>query len=189
MRETFSAEYMVLQAELHATGHYGVMGRQYGNIVLKLLDVCNATTLLDYGCGSKRSLLMGLTLPDHVQYEGYDPAVPAYSTRPQPADLVVCIDVLEHIEPQFLDNVLDDLADLCNPYGFFTVHTGPAVKFLRDGRNAHLIQQGKEFWCNAFDDRFEILEIEETGSGFMVFVVVRNKQADADNRIDGAPHS
>jgi hypothetical protein len=85
--------------------------------------------------------------------------------------------------------VLDDLAELCNPHGFFTVHTGPAVKFLRDGRNAHLIQKDKDFWYNAFIERFDILELEDTPSGFMVFVVSLHSPVDPGKRIDGVHHS
>ncbi|MBF0162853.1 MAG: methyltransferase domain-containing protein [Magnetococcales bacterium] len=169
-RTTISEEYRAMQAELHARGNYGVTAMQYGATVLKLLELCGASTLLDYGCGSKRSLLMGMNVPPHVHYEGYDPAVPAYANRPQPAQLVVCIDVLEHIEHEYLESVLDDLAELCNPFGFFTIHTGPAVKFLRDGRNAHLIQQGQGFWFARLEKRFTILSSNPVPSGFAVLV-------------------
>ena len=39
----------------------------------------------------------------------YDPAIPEWSAPPAPRRFVACIDVLEHIEPDLLDNVLDDL--------------------------------------------------------------------------------
>jgi len=43
---------------------------------------------------------------------------------PSPASFVACIDVLEHIEPELLDNVLDDLRRVTAQIGVFTVHTG-----------------------------------------------------------------
>lgn len=158
------------QAALHARGNYGTASLQYGFVVARLLDSSGAKSLLDYGCGSKRSLLQALKLPDDVVYEGYDPAIPAYSAAPVPADLVVCVDVLEHIEPELLPNVLDHLGSLCDPYGFFTVHTGPAQKVLSDGRNAHLTQEGQEWWLPLLRQRFEVLQLQTIPSGFAVVV-------------------
>lgn len=170
-------QYRAEQAALHAKGNYGTASLQYGNAVAGLLSSTGARSLLDYGCGSKRSLLQVLQLPEDVIYEGYDPAIPEYAARPAPAELVTCIDVLEHIEPDLLDNVLDHLAELCDPYGFFTVHTGPAKKVLSDGRNAHLTQQGPEWWLPRFKQRFEVLTVQPIASGFAL--VVRSLQSDA----------
>lgn len=169
-------QYRAEQAALHAKGNYGTAALQYGETVAHLLNATGARSLLDYGCGSKRSLLQALRLPEDVVYEGYDPAVPEYSTTPCPAELVTCIDVLEHIEPDLLDNVLDNLEQLCDPYGFFTVHTGPAVKVLSDGRNAHLTQQPAEWWIPRFKKRFEVLRTQPIPSGFAV--LVRSLQSD-----------
>jgi FkbM family methyltransferase len=169
-------QYRAEQAALHAKGNYGTAALHYGGVVAQLLDSTGARSLLDYGCGSRRSLLQALKLPDDVVYEGYDPAVPDYSRAPMPAELVTCIDVLEHIEPNLLDNVLDNLAELCDPYGFFTVHTGPAQKVLTDGRNAHLTQEGQDWWLPRFKQRFEVLSLQSIPSGFAL--VVRALQSD-----------
>jgi FkbM family methyltransferase len=158
------------QAALHAKGNYGVTGAQFGPLVRALLGATQARSLLDYGCGSKRSLLTTLKLPQGVEYEGYDPAVPDFAANPLPAELVSCIDVLEHIEPNLLGDVLAHLASLCDPYGFFTVHTGPAAKVLSDGRNAHLIQQPREWWLQRLRDHFDVLVQEDIAGGFCVLV-------------------
>jgi hypothetical protein len=170
MQTTISENYRTQQAALHAAGNYGLAALQYGKPVRELLEICGARTLLDYGCGSKRSLLQALELPDGVAYEGYDPAVPAYAKPPSPAQLVACIDVLEHIEPEFLDNVLDELGALCDPLGFFTIHTGPAGKVLMDGRNAHLIQQPASWWLPRLQQRFKLLRVQDVPNGFAVVV-------------------
>lgn len=169
--------YRAEQAALHAKGNYGTAALQYGATVAALLNSTGATSLLDYGCGSKRSLLQTLELPADVVYEGYDPAIPDYAATPCPAELVVCIDVLEHIEPSLLDNVLDNLAELCDPYGLFTVHSGPAVKVLSDGRNAHLTQEGPDWWLPRFRQRFEMMEVKAIPNGFVV--LVRSLRSDA----------
>lgn len=165
-----SEDYRREQAALHATGRYGTAAQGHGGVVKELLNASGATSLLDYGCGSRQSLLLGLKLGANVAYEGYDPAVPAYSRAPVPAELVVCIDVLEHIEPDLLDAVLDDLASLCDPYGYFTIHSGPARKVLSDGRNAHLTQQGADWWLPKLKTRFEILESRQHMRGLTVLV-------------------
>jgi FkbM family methyltransferase len=169
-------QYRAEQAALHAKGNYGTAALQYGGVVAELLDSTGARSLLDYGCGSKRSLLQALKLPDDIVYEGYDPAIPDYARAPMPAELVTCIDVLEHIEPNLLDNVLDHLGELCDPYGFFTVHTGPAMKVLTDGRNAHLTQEGPDWWLPRFKQRFDVLSLHPIPSGFAL--VVRSLRSD-----------
>ena len=94
------------------------------------------------------------------QYYPYDPAFPEYGP-PKEADLVCCIDVLEHIEEIFLDNVLNDLKKITKKLGFFTIHTGPAVKILEDGRNAHLIQKTPSWWLPKMCSKFEIKHLQE----------------------------
>jgi hypothetical protein len=171
-----SEAYRQEQAALHATGTYGTAGRCFGPVVGALLNMSGARSILDYGCGSKRSLLQVLRLPEEVVYEGYDPAIPEYADEPLPAELVCCIDVLEHIEPDLLDNVLEHLGTLCEPLGLFTIHTRPAIKTLSDGRNAHLTQQGAQWWLPKLKARFEILGLVSYEEGFAV--LVRSRQSD-----------
>lgn len=163
-------DYRAEQSALHATGTYGTASLRFGPIVTKLVTSTKATSLLDYGCGSRRNLMKVLQLPPEVVYEGYDPAVPEFSGAPYPADWVVCIDVLEHIEPSLLDNVLDHLQELCDPYGFFTIHCGPAAKVLSDGRNAHLIQENSDWWLPRLRQRFDVLSTHSVPGGFAVTV-------------------
>jgi hypothetical protein len=124
-----SEEYRRMQEELHRNPNYGVASVQYAPMVAEVLQQVGATELLDYGAGKGR---LGETLktlmPDPPQIRHYDPARPEWAVTPQPAPFVACIDVLEHIEPDLLDNVLDDLHRVTAGHGFFTVHTGPAVK-------------------------------------------------------------
>ena len=84
--------------------------------------------------------------------------------------MVVCIDVLEHIEPECLDDVLDDLQRLVIKYGFFTIHTGPAQKVLPDGRNAHLTQEPLSWWNEKLESRFTMIKQLAMENGCIVFV-------------------
>lgn len=95
--------------------------------------------------------------PDHkVKVQCYDPGVPEYEEMPEPAEMVVCIDVLEHIEPDLIDDVLDHLESLTEKVLFATVHMLPAGKILPDGRNAHLIQKPPAWWLPKFLERFTL---------------------------------
>lgn len=174
MSDLITESYRKQQAALHAGGNYGTAALAFGPIVQSLLTRLQPHSLLDYGCGSQRSLLKAISLPTDALYEGYDPAVADYAEPPLPAELVVCIDVLEHIEPSLLANVLDHLASLCDPFGFFSVHTGPARKTLPDGRNAHLTQQPQEWWLPLLEQRFRVLELHPVPKkGFYVLVRAR----------------
>ncbi len=104
--------------------------------------------ILDYGCG-KGKLGIG---------KKYDPAIPAFSQEPEPADLVVCTDVLEHIEPEYLDNVLAHMRSKMKKAGYFTIGCGPAAKRLPDGRNAHLIVKPPEWWIEKLSHYFTVKE-------------------------------
>lgn len=163
--ELISEQYRAEQAALHAKGGYGTASLQFGGIVSTLVEKSGAETLLDYGCGSMRNLAKVLNCD--VLYQGYDPAIPAFSAK-EPADLVVCIDVLEHIEPDLLTNVLTDLQSLTKRLAFLTVHTGPAVKTLSDGRNAHLIQEPPEWWFPRLSRHFVINTLQRMPNGFYV---------------------
>ena len=90
------------------------------------------------------------------------------------ADLVCCIDVLEHVEPIHLKAVLQDLSRITKKVGLFTIHTGPAVKHLSDGRNAHLIQKPASWWLPQLCEHFEIAQLERIPVGFWVVVEPRS---------------
>lgn len=166
-----SEDYRKLQQQLHQNPDYGVASVHYAPLVAEVLDAVGANELLDYGAGKGR---LGMTLKHHIQrpltIHHYDPAIPEWSSPARPCGFVACIDVLEHIEPDLLDNVLDDLARVTAGVGVFTVHTGPAVKFLPDGRNAHLIQKPPSWWLPKFMDRFELVTFNRMPMGFWIAV-------------------
>lgn len=170
--QLISDEYRKEQEALHAKGNYGTASLQYGEVVSNLIDGLGCNSMLDYGCGSMRNLLKVLQIERDCSYLGYDPAIPEFSVK-EPCDLVTCIDVLEHIEPELLDNVLDDLLMLTGRYGFFTIHTGPAKKVLSDGRNAHLIQKPASWWLPKIMQRFDLQSFQANKQGFNVLVRAR----------------
>ena len=126
--------------------------RQYPSLV----------SVLDYGCGKGR---LGKVLGGQVQ--SYDPAVPEFASEPRPADLVVCTAVLEHIEPDCLDDVLADLSRLTLQMAYLKVDFMPSSHFLADGRNAHLIQQDLNWWLPKLTAHWQIKAIENRERNFI----------------------
>ena len=134
-------EYRRLNAQKHEESEvYGAMGYKLAKQVREIARKIGAHTILDYGCGKR-------TLERDLGYaiNNYDPAIPGCDATPDPADLVVCCDVLEHIEPECLDAVLDDLQRVTKNTIMFLIDTQAAQKHLADGRNAHAIIEEPEW--------------------------------------------
>ena len=171
---TISDDYRNAQKKLHENPNYGVASLQYAPIVKEVIQQIGATSISDYGAGKCRLRMklkeLGLR---KFRYFPFDPAFPEYG-EPKEAELVCCIDVLEHVEPLYLDAVLIDLRKITTGHGFFTIHTGPAVKTLADGRNAHLIQNPASWWLPKLCDHFEILHLQASPGGFWIVVSPKN---------------
>jgi uncharacterized Rossmann fold enzyme len=165
LNDRISPEYLDLQRTFHKQApHYGTMGNRYAGTIRGVMRDYNLQTALDYGCGKG---LLKYELGEVVTE--YDPAIPGKDGLPERADLVVCTDVLEHIEPERLDSVLEHIRTL-GDYAFFVIATRPAEKDLPDGRNAHLIVRDAEWWKNKLANGFDIkaCDIQE-GFGLQVF--------------------
>jgi hypothetical protein len=168
-----SDEYRALNAQLHRDRpDYGTSGHKWADAVMMLAKERGANTVLDYGCGKRtlRGALPLLNERDFRLYE-YDPAIPGLDAAPSPADLVVCTDVLEHIEADCLNAVLDDLRRCTRKVAFLEIATRPAVKTLADGRNAHLIVEPPEWWLPKLDARWSSVGVF-AGSGSFVYIGV-----------------
>lgn len=83
---------------------------------------------------------------EQLHVRNYDPGIPADAGMPEPADLVVCTDVLEHIEPDHLDEVLAHIFGLARRKVILSWALTKAKRVLPDGRNAHLIIEPAKWW-------------------------------------------
>lgn len=124
----------------------GHSGRKHASEILAVARAISVGSILDYGCGAGTlgEALRVQSWP--FRFSEYDPAVPGKDQMPQPADLVVCTDVLEHVEPERLNTVLGHIRSLSQQATFLVISTVPAHKELPDGRNAHLIVQPPNWW-------------------------------------------
>lgn len=154
--------YVEEQRLLHQQEAYGSRGYNWGYLIAGIAWIEGCKSVLDYGCG-KGTLVR--TLSDAgITVAGYDPALPKFAAMPRPADLVACVDVLEHIEPECLDSVLDHFAALTKKILFVAISMTPAKRKLSDGRNSHILLERPEFWRPRFERRgFEVRRVWSTG--------------------------
>jgi len=181
-----SEEYRKLNKELHQTNEaYGVSSSKWVGVVSELIVAYKIKSVLDYGCGkgklskgigveveNKGSALNNMLLQEKsaLSVFEYDPCIEGKDSPPSPAEMVVCTDVLEHIEPECLDAVLDHIQSLATKGAFLTVAMRPAKKILADGRNAHLIQEGAGWWLPKLMERFKLIAYRDLGGEFLVIL-------------------
>ena len=186
-RMLISESYRQLNKQMHEeVPHYGAgAARKWGQMVLQLMEQLNTCDILDYGAGKRtlgsalRETFMKAGAIGSLKLQEYDPAVPEIAADPSEADIVVCLDVLEHIEPECLGDVLQHLFDKARKIILAVVNTGPAVKSLPDGRNAHLIQQSMVWWANVLDEKFSIRSINVRDHDAVFIMQPRKKREPA----------
>lgn len=167
----YTSEYITQLKEMHANPEFGTCSIRYAKAITNVINKFNVFSLIDYGCG--KGDLAKYIIPDNsVQIHLYDPAVPEYDELPEPQDMVVCTDVLEHIEPDCLDDVLASIKNSCTQVAFVSVCTCPASKNLPDGRNAHLIQKSPRWWLDKLSNYFILDMYMRHGDSHFVAVLL-----------------
>lgn len=182
--ELISAELRDLNARLHRENlAFGVGGGKHADVILKLSKDLGTTSILDYGCG-KGYLAKALPFPIWE----YDPAIPGKDASPRPADIVVCTDVLEHVEDGKVQFVLGDIRRCLLKCGYFVIHMGPAQKTYADGRNTHLTQRSQTWWEAKLAKFFHVAKVIRKGPELHVVVgpqkTVQKPVTPATARID-----
>ena len=187
-KNTISEEQRKLNIELHqsrsdfgSTQHAGGVAKRLPAALNRMYEVGLLSSYLDFGCG-KGKLLKNISenLNKNVKITGYDPAVEEFSDYPNTQyDVVSCLDVLEHIEINLIDNVIDDILSITKNFCFVVVDLQPAVKKLSDGRNAHILLAPPDWWVSKFNQRFtSILNFpiyHVSGNAQKVVILATNK--------------
>lgn len=163
-------KYKELNEQMHVDKpQYGTSGSLFLKDVIQIAKMANTQDILDYGCGKST---LAHQLPFAIKQ--YDPAIPKYASLPEPAEIVVCTEVLEHIEEECLIDVLDHLKLLTKKYGYFTANIRPARKNLPDGRNAHICLKDHREWLLLLLERFDLMSYLHSDGGSLIFLV-KNK--------------
>jgi len=147
-----------LNKVLHdAEEYYGETGRNFADNVRLLCRDNKYSSLLDYGAG-KGALKRKLEeIGADLDVREYDPAMPGMDALPEPADVVACFDVMEHVEPDFIDNLLTHIRDLADKCAVFTISDRKSGQTLEDGRNAHLTIEGHDWRSERLSPYFKII--------------------------------
>lgn len=160
----FTSEYAAEQRRIHdEQSAYGSRGFNWAYLAAGISQIEGCKSILDYGCGKgtigKAFREAGLNV-----VTDYDPAIPGKDKPAQPADLVICVDVMEHIELDCLKAVLDDLLRVTRKILFVAISTIPSKRTMSDGRNTHLIVQPDQWWREMFEGRgFQVRRVWKTG--------------------------
>jgi len=158
-----SPEYQAQLQQIHSeTPGWGTTGRDFAALVNKVVQDYVPGEILDYGCGKQT---LSRALPQY-QIIAYDPGIPGIDAPPNPADFVICTDVLEHVEQSMLEDVLDDLQRVTKEILFVAVAEIPAIQILPDGRNAHLITEPLEWWLPKLMERFKLVSVTQLNGQF-----------------------
>jgi hypothetical protein len=134
---------------------FGAKGQKTEAMVSRIASDLGVKNFLDYGAGK---CTLAQVLPQFV-VDCYDPAIPGLDDPPEPHRLVVCTDVLEHIEPEHIRDVIADLARVTQEVLYVTIHTAQSLKTLADGRNAHLSQHPVWWWVRELDPYFDLVTV------------------------------
>ena len=169
MRNRISKQYLEEQKKLHQSNkNYGTASLSHVQTIKNLMQEAKFTSISDYGAG-KKNLQKGLINLgyNNFDYFPYDPVFPEYGPAKK-AELVCCIDVMEHIEEEYLDEILIEISQITMKLCYFSIATVPAKKILSDGRNAHIIQKPSRWWLLKLCRLFNIEFLKNTNSGFIV---------------------
>lgn len=156
-------------AQIHATRLYGASSLKNLRLIRPEIKLLRPKSLIDYGCGQS-ALIDRLDLGYPIELYRYDPAIPAFANKPKvKADLLINIDVLEHIEERDLDDVLADMRAMCHE-ALIIVDTAPAVGQLADGRNLHVTLKPHAWWrekiAQHFGELYPVRTLRRARAGF-----------------------
>lgn len=165
-------DYRALNARAHEEGTgYGIRGYKHLQPALALAELYGGKSVLDYGCGQGTLAAHARRVSD-LPFFNYDPAVPQWAAMPTPADIVVCTDVLEHVEPLCITNVVKHIAELTQKAAYLQIACREAGRVLADGRNAHLLVRDGMFWFDLIREYMDIVKFTAKPGHDVVIVAV-----------------
>lgn len=150
--ELISPAYLEQQRLMHARPNgYGGKGGRWATAITGLLNALGyasdtPVTVLDYGCGGGNLRPTLAIKAPWAEVREYDPAIEGKDGPPATADILVCTDVLEHVEPDRIDAVLAHMKGLTGRGQFLAICLQETEKQLPDGRGAHILVRPRLWW-------------------------------------------
>ncbi|WP_420565344.1 methyltransferase domain-containing protein [Thalassobaculum sp.] len=151
-----SEEYKDIQEKLHQDPKYGAATAY--KAVIPYLQRMRPRSIVDYGAGKGKLKGYLRQYGISARYIPYDPAVREFSADPQTGDVVICMDVCEHIEEEYVDNVFRHMNSKFTHFCILAVACYPAKKIMEDGRNAHVLIRQPSWWFAKFWEHFDVIE-------------------------------
>jgi len=130
----------------------------YAKLIKEIIKKNKIKSMLDYGCGKgfyydNPSNSYGLRIDSLRNYWGididlYDPCFEknSFLDNKKNFDLVICVDVLEHIPSGDINWVLEEIIRKAKKYVFINVACHPAIALLPNGKNAHININTPDWW-------------------------------------------
>ena len=182
-------ESLIEATKFHATNQEHWIGEalaEYKHQIFNLIKENNIKTILDYGCGKAKfhSILFNNRKvpgsPMGINMTPYDPAVAQFSNKPTGQyDLVLCIDVMEHVQEDKIDEVLKDIFTYSNKV-FLTITCYPATQILTNNKNAHYTVKEPGWWKEKLEPY--------NGKYITIFQTKPNRGGDVVNKEEWKPN-
>ena len=165
-----------------AEAYNGKSTLQFAKLIKDIINKNQITTMLDYGCGKgffydNPFEVKGLkvnSLRDYwdTKIDLYDPCYEKNSIIDENKiyDLVISIDVLEHIPSQDINWVLEKIFSKAKKYVFINVACYSAFALLPNGKNAHINVNDQHWWAE------KILKLKKKYIGIKIICVCSLKE-------------
>lgn len=143
--------------------NYGIWGVKFAPQVARFADKIGVKSVLDYGCGKA---LLAQWMAEHrpdIEVINFDPGIPERDMTPEPADLVVCTDVIPLVGELYLAPLLDDL-DRCARKAMFLVLPLYAPERVPD-YHSDIILWSREAWIDLLTQRWPGGEVSTSPVG------------------------
>lgn len=159
--QLITEKYKQLNEQLHKENpEYGSNAQRWVTIISEIIKIHKVKTILDYGCGKGG---LKIAIGDMVRtYVNYDPCIAEFNVIPTGKfDLIVCVDVMEHIEEECTDNVLNDIFNYAGKLVFFNIASQPAKKKFSDGTNTHINLKSEREWLRILQKWFNFINVQQ----------------------------
>lgn len=138
---------------------YRGINKDWGQTVkTKVFDIeCFATdnacrTMLDFGSGAG---ILSQKLKEKFNITEYDVGIVGKNILPDDNfDITVCVDVMEHVEPNYINQTLDWIRLHTSKVAFFTICCIPSKGHFANGSNLHKTVCPPEYWLGKLSSRF-----------------------------------
>lgn len=149
-------EYQSLLRQKHIAKPWGGSGKSWIPTLEKFVfSHTRIGSALDFGCGRHTFKEAMGELHPTVAVSEYDPGVPGFDALPGGQfDLVVCTDVMEHVEDKFTVDTLELIRALTRKVVLFNIVTTPCRSTLPDGRNTHINLKKSDEWIRILGEVF-----------------------------------